>query len=273
MPLISERFKTLRITDSIHVGDASLSANAHPLRLNMLAKSDTAPSRDRFAALYDPSASEQKPWAVPYGLVVKGLTIKPRGASAAVLKTLPTSVDTDVAGANQVPCGEIALTIHRISIADNQTTNGNCYPVGTYVSFNDENSFVAPALTYTDTDNDQFASYFKHFIVNCSKDTPDSGFIGTTPPWDTVRYRQAYNAVHYRGQPGAPVVYVDASRSLFANSEKEIYIPINGNLAADGTGGMAIGFVSQSSYNASGGAKTWPAVDLDVVLHTEQVSV
>lgn len=280
-PSSSEKFRTLKVMEKLQVGDAALSTNAYGLRLTMLARTTTTLHRDRYAAVFDPVVTPNKPWTVPYGLTVKGITLKPRNqASLDALRALPTSVQSADTNANGTPCGEMGLTIHRISIADNPQTNSACNPIGTYVAsgttaYNAESTYTAPSLQYSDANTDQYSSYFKHFVANCNGATADSAFIGSVAPWNNIRYRQANDDVRYVAQPGAPVVYNDASRSLFANVglNTAVYIPIEGNLVSDGTWGIAVGFVSQASYVVGVGATEWPAIDLDIVVHTEQVSL
>lgn len=280
--LRSQVLQNLTVTDRLSVGQGSLRNTAFPVKLEMLQKNvlltQRSNSRQRFSSLYKEAG---KTWKVPTGYIVQGLTVSASDQqSLEVLKALPTSLSSAEA---DVPCGEIALTVHRTT--DESTTDA-CTPAGNYVlagssAYNTESNFTT-GTDYVDAPN-AFGEYFQYFLVN-SGTLPDSEVISQDANWDQVAYRQAVSGTQYLGQSGAPVVYMDASRSVFGSISSDVqkqcnvYIPFTTGcgLVADGSWGIAIGFVAEAGYpsGAAGlvsGTNQWPSLSLDVIVHCQAV--
>ena len=268
--------------NSLTVGTGRLQHTAYRMKCKMtrLATIPGASSRQRYAAICDASDTDLV-WKVPKGGVVRGVTISAPPATVAILRDLDSSiVETDIAHAGGTPCGEIALGLYRTG--DDLTADAQ-YPIGSYIvgdNFSNERASTARVHGYSPSQNDQYQSFFKNFLVNCNghaesltiSNDPDAGVWFTT-----IHYRQAVTGSVITGQVGAPVVYAAASRTLFRNMTEHagVYIPFMtaAGLVGDGTWGMALAFVAEATFHEDTGAKHWKQLDMDVTVHVESVGV
>jgi hypothetical protein len=262
--------------------------------------SRVGPKRERYSALFE--KDPEKTWMVPDGLMVKGLTIEPVAVDITkfpdsdpelhlnVLKNLPKKI-IDTQEGIDCPCGEIAFVVHRTK---DDKANGTCYPAGKYmtgepddedVGFQVDKGTVYPGLpgsvitVYPGLPHDSFA-YFQNFIVNLEGGCDDTvRSLGDDAPWVDIKYRRPIPARRYTLQPGSPLTFVDASRTLFRHlpdqvnvPECSVYIDMSKNaLVSDGTWGIALGIVGESSMHDQAGGDEWPQLILSVIVHTEQI--
>jgi len=289
--LVSTTMRNLSITENLTVGEGAVAYSSYSLSFLMNETKGTR-SRNRYSALFD--TDKKKTWMVPKGIIVTGITLQPQGDEVQVnqtianLKALPTSFGVDEDGIT-TPCGEIAFVVHRTT---EDEADGACNPTGSYM-IGSAGGGPDPAEAGwvpdgTSEYNPLYANtfeYFRNFIVNAEGGSDASGFISATlPDWDQTTYRQAIPAKRYTSQPGAPIVYIDASRTLFnqlpANANDpacRVHIDMSQNgLVGDGTWGIALGLVAESGYpsdtvGSATGAKDWPYVSLAVTVHTMQV--
>jgi len=145
-------------------------------------------------------------------------------------------------------------------------------------------------VTYNPLEGNQIGKYFSHFVVNMQGGRDEGQPINPDDPavWRFIVYQQAIPSKRVLDQPGAPLVYADASRTLFGNlghSEQSSSVHISmkdkSAIMSDGTWGIALGFVAEAGYPtdtvpgqqaaAYTGAKSWPQILLDVIVHTEHV--
>lgn len=287
--LKSASMRNLTVTEQLTVGDGAVAYSSFKLNFEMLGSTLSA-RRERFSALYD--TDPLKAWMVPAGLVVKGLTIEPKIATEGDnkklhlenLKALPTSITADEA---DYPCGEIAFVVHRTK---DDEAKGSCLPAGKYMTgAPDPNETPAwkpdGGTEYTIAPGikplyDSWGLYFQNFIVNLEGGCSDSlGLLGTEDPWNGLAYRRAIPSSRYTLQPGSPLTFVDASRTLFGQLPEEVNVPecsvyidmARNALVSDGTWGIALGLVAQSAWNYEAGGTLWPQIKLSVTVHTEQI--
>lgn len=272
----SPAFGSVRVQDTLMVGSGRLSSTAINLRCSVPDKATLIGpgSRQRFIAICprdDPTAV----WKVPEGSYVRGVTVLAADQMTYdVLTNLPTAiVETTDVHANGTPCGDIAFTVHRTGADDSDDAQ---VPIGTYV-FSDSQS--QGSRQYNAGDDDQYGTFFRHFLVNCDGHTQSATVNPSSDAGEwhsTICFRQSAGQQSIHSQTGAPVVYNAASRSLFGNHSKShgVYIPFTtgSGLISDGTWGLAIGFVAQATYSELTGATKWKAINLDVVVHLESVS-
>ena len=293
--LKSSTMRNLTITDNLTVGKGKITYSSKELNFHMNESMGGPRSRSRFSALYD--KDRKKTWMVPKGMIVTGITIRPTGKddeeiskTIANLKALPESFGSEGPPHTNIktPCGEIAFVVHRT--ADDEA-DGSCNPVGDYMigavgggpdptetGWNGEGA-LGPQ-PYNPGFPNSF-DYFKHFIVNTEGGSDQSGYLDSDHPWSAVTYRQAIPSKRYTGQPGGPLTYVDASRTLFGQLNENsshpsccAYIDMSKNqLPGDGTWGIAFGLIAQSGYpndavGAETGARDWPWVSLSVTVVT-----
>ena len=275
--LLSPAFNAMRVVDSISVGTGCLRQTAHRLTCTMPDKATAIgpSSRQRFAPICS-SDSPDLVWKVPAGCVVNGVTIIPHSTSAPVLRTLSSSiVSTTDAGANGTPCGEIAFTLHRTS---GDLYDDPHYPIGSYMvgdHMQHDRAGNVNTRVYNPSQQDQYQSYFRHFIVNCDGHAQSLtvNSDSNAGAWHSlIHYRQAASGQLLTGQAGAPVVYVAAEHALFRHGT--VYVPFTqkAGLVSDGTWGLAIGFVSEATYHELTGATKWHALSLDIIVHTHSVA-
>lgn len=262
----STSYSNLLVTDRLTIG--TLSIRVHKMQVQLLEKNVFTLGRDartRHTALFETSPHET--WKVPRGETIIGVTIVPRNeATLNILKALPTSLQST----EQVttPCGEVAFALYKTADASTLTS---CNPAGTFVypntsNFNSETTFVT-GTPYTPADN-AFTSFWSNFSHT---NNSASGNIATGGTWGSIAYR---TVVSNSGstQVGAPKVWADASRVLFANSTMAgIYLPYMDGQVSDGTLGIGMAFISQCGYSATTGATKWPAMYMDVYVHTQSV--
>ena len=270
--------------NTLTVGSGKQQHTAHRLKCKMprLATVHGAASRQRYAAVCDMNNTDLV-WKVPKGDVVRGVTISATSASAAVLKSLETSiVETDNPDAAGTPCGEIAFALYRTG--DDLAAEPQ-YPIGSYIignenDFSNERNSSMVMRSYNESMANQYGFFFQYFLANCRghgqsltvSSDPDAG------EWfSSIYFRQAATGPVITGQTGAPVVYAAASRTLFHNiSEHEgVYVPFTtaAGMVGDSTWGMAIAFVAEATFHEVTGAKNWKALDLDITVHVESVGV
>ena len=288
--LKSASMRNLTLTEKLTVGGGAVAYSSFKLKFQMLG-SRVGPKRERYSALFE--KDPEKTWMVPDGLMVKGLTIEPVAVDNPdsdpelhlnVLKNLPQKIISEIPGTD-CPCGEIAFVVHRTK--DDQA-NGACYPAGKYMTgapdAEDVRFQVDKGTVYTEpaTQNlphDSFL-YFQNFIVNLEGGCDATvRSLGDDPPWVDIKYRRPIPARRYTLQPGCPLTFVDASRTLFRHlpdqvnvPECSVYIDMSKNaLVSDGTWGIALGIVGESSMHDQAGGDEWPQLILSVIVHTEQI--
>lgn len=294
--LKSSSMRNLTVTENLSVGEGAVAYSSFKLNFRMLSTTFGSARRERYSALYE--TDPKKTWMVPNGLMVKGLTIEPlpvledpnnKNGHIECLKDLPNKILPESSDSSDVALpsiGEVAFVVHRTKDDD---ASGNCYPTGKYMTGEpdeDEVGFQPGAgETYSQNNVAYYDSfkYFKNFIVNLEGGCQESQIpIGTLDPWNTTYYRRAIPAKRYTLQPGSPLTYVDASRTLFRHLPDEVgvpacsvYIDMSKNaLVSDGTWGIALGLVGQSTFDQTktdAGGTDWPQLKLSVIVHTEQI--
>ena len=326
--LPSPTVQNIKVLKDITLGEGRVRSTSYKLQFKMLETTFNklgAGARQRYSALYE--TDEKVTWKVPKGSYITGITITPKDkASIQVLKSLPVQVTTNVSYSNNLPCGNIAFVIHRTT--DNDPQQQNCEPTGTYLTNADcdsagsfVSSYVSPnqdtaeeqewtanstkdwvsmyhpaqssttsGVTYNSLEGNQFGKFFSHFVVNMQGGRNEGQMInpGDLVVWSFIAYQQAIPSKRVLDQPGAPLVYADASRTLFGNlghSEQSSSVHISmkdkSAIMSDGTWGIALGFVAEAGFpdDTSGGqmaagstgASSWPEILLGVIVHTEQI--
>lgn len=266
------------IANNVQTGSGRLQSKAYRLKCQMADLPSTigATGRQRYAAIHDVTDPDHV-WKVPRSEVVLGVTISASSDNITILKALSSRlVNTSIADAESVPCGEMAFTLHRTS--DDLTSSAHL-PAGSYIVGNiaNERGSSATLQPYNPAATNQYGQYFQYFLANCNGHAQSLTISNNADAGDwntTIRFRQQANGQHIGGQAGAPVVYAAAERSLFGNmTESGVYVPFTtgAGLVSDGTWGMAIGFVAEASYHESTGATQWNALEMDVTVHVASV--